>query len=98
MNTEQLTEKVFEHSEKIAKHEEDIKTLFNLQKTIEKLADSTHEVAESVRALTIKAEDTEGRLNIIEGEKRQKNYAVWQIAVSAALGAVITFLITNILS
>lgn len=51
MDLRQLTEKAIEHEARIAAHDEELKTLFNQQKNIEKLADSTRELAQSVKGL-----------------------------------------------
>ena len=97
MDIHELTSRVVGHGEKIVAHEEEIKTLFNQQKNIEKLAQTTQELALSVKDLTAHMCGVEDRLEIIESEKKQKSLAVWQAVVSAIVGGVITFVITNLL-
>ena len=95
MDIHELADRVIKHSEKIAAHDEEIKTLFNQQKNIEKLAQTTQELALSVKELTAHMCGVEDRLEIIEGEKRQKGFAIWQIVVSAIAGGAVTYLITS---
>lgn len=94
MDIHELTDRVVKHGEKIAAHDEEIKTLFNQQKNIEKLAQTTQELALSVKNLTAHMCGVEDRLEIIESEKRQKGFAVWQIVLSAIVGGVVTYLAT----
>ena len=97
MDLHELTSRVIEHGEKISAHDEEIKTLFNQQKNIEKLATTTQELALSMKELTAHMCGVEDRLEIIEGEKRQKGFAIWQIVVSAIVGGAVTYLATSLL-
>lgn len=97
MDIHELTSRVVEHGEKISAHEEEIKTLFNQQKNIERLANTTQELALSVKDLTAHMCGVEDRLEIIESEKKQKSLAVWQAAVSAVVGGVAMYLVTSLL-
>ena len=90
MDMRQLTDKAMEHEARLAAHEEELKTLFNQQKNIEKLADSTHELAKSVEALAGRVSDMDERLNVIEEEGRYKARTVWAGVVSGVLGAAVT--------
>lgn len=94
MDVHQLTEKAIAHEARLAAHDEELKTLFNQQKNIEKLADSTRELAQSVKGLTVRVNDVDDRLDTIEGEERKKRFAVWQIIVSALFGGALTYLVT----
>lgn len=96
MDIHELTDRVVKHGEKIVAHDEEIKTLFNQQKNIEKLAQTTQELALSVKELTAHMCGVEDRLEIIEGEKRQKGFAIWQIVVSAVVGGVVTYLVASL--
>lgn len=96
MDLHELTSRVIEHGEKISAHDEEIKTLFNQQKNIEKLATTTQELALSMKELTAHMCGVEDRLEIIEGEKRQKGFAIWQIVVSAIVGGAVTYLATSL--
>ena len=96
MDLKEITNRVFEHGEIISAHEQEIKTLFNQQKNIEKLATTTQELALSMKELTAHMCGVEDRLEIIEGEKRQKGFAIWQIVVSAIVGGAATYLVTSL--
>ena len=97
MDMRQLTDKAMEHEARLAAHEEEIKMLFNQQKNIEKLADSTHELAKSVERLTENVNEVDQRLHTIESTARKRGVAIWQAVVSAVIGGGITYLITQIL-
>lgn len=97
MDIHELTDRVVKHGEKIVAHDEEIKTLFNQQKNIERLANTTQELALSVKDLTAHMCGVEDRLETIENEKKQKSLAMWQAVVSAVIGGVITFIITSLL-
>ena len=97
MDMSEITTRVIEHGQTLAAHEEELKTLFNRQRDIEKLANTTQELALSMKELTAHMCGVEDRLEIIEGEKRKKGFAVWQAVVSAFIGGVITFIITSLL-
>ena len=97
MDTHELTAKVFQYEKTLAEHQEKIHTLFNQQKNIEKLANSTQELALSVKELAGRVNDVDDRLELIESEKRQKGYALWQIVMSAFIGGVVTYIVTAIL-
>lgn len=97
MDIHELTDRVVKHGEKIAAHDEEIKTLFNQQKNIEKLAQTTQELALSVKELTAHMCGVEDRLETIEKEKKQKSLAVWQAVISAIVGGAVTYLVTSLL-
>lgn len=97
MDVHELTKKAFEQGELLARHESDIKTLFNNQKDIKALAESTQELALSVKELAGRMSEVDERLELIENEKRQKNYAVWQIVMSALIGGMATYIVTAVL-
>lgn len=86
MDNTQLTDRVVDLEKITSRHSAEIKTLFATQKSIEKLTDSTHSLAVSVEKLTNKVSDVDERLDCIEGEKKQKGFAMWQIVVSTILG------------
>ena len=98
MDTHELTAKVFQYEKTLAEHQEKIHTLFNQQRNIEKLATSTQELALSVKELAGRVNDVDDRLEIIESERRQKGYAVWQIIMSAVVGGAATFIVTSIIN
>ncbi|MBR5298537.1 MAG: hypothetical protein IKU29_11830 [Parabacteroides sp.] len=94
MNVEQLTQKTIEHEAKLAAYGEDLKTLFAQQQDIRILTESTKDLAISVRDVATKINDMDDRLEVIEQDKRQKGFAIWQIIVSAILGGALTYLVT----
>lgn len=97
MNTEQLTEKILNHESRLSKHTEDIKTLFEQQKAINDLAKSTQSMATNLATLTEQVKSMNDRVSSFEEEKAKKGFAIWQIVISAALGGVITYVMTNLL-
>ena len=97
MNTEQLTEKILNHESRLSKHTEDIKTLFEQQKAINDLAKSTQSMATNLATLTEQVKSMNDRVSTFEEEKAKKGFAIWQIVISAALGGVITYVMTNLL-
>ena len=90
-------ERLQEHGEHLARHDEQIKTLFSQQADIKELAESTHALAVSVEKLTTRVCGIEDDLKVINDDKRQKNFAVWQIIVSAIIGGAATFILTHVL-
>lgn len=90
-------ERLQEHGEHLARHDEQIKTLFLQQADIKELAESTHSLAVSVEKLTARICNVEDDLQVINNDKRQKSYAIWQIVVSAIIGGAATFILTHIL-
>ena len=92
-----LEERVQENGEHLARHDEQIKTLFSQQEDIKKLAESTHSLAISVEKLTARICNVEDDLQLINNDKRQKSYAIWQIVVSAVIGGAATFIVTHVL-
>lgn len=80
-----------------AHHDEQIKTLFNNQKIIEKLADSVQELAESIATQTEQIKNMDKRLSSIEDNAKYKNRTVWACVVTGILGAAIAAVMTMIL-
>lgn len=97
MNTEQLTEKIIDHESRLSKHTEDIKTLFEQQKAIKDLAESTQCMATNIAALTEQVKSMNTRVSAFEEEKAKRGFAIWQIVASAALGAAVTFIVSKML-
>jgi hypothetical protein len=97
METDKVTDKIMEHEGKIAKVESDIKTLFNQQKSIEKLVDTTQSLAISVEKLASKVNDVDDRLDCIENGEKQKSFEVWRAIVPTAIVGVASFVIARLL-
>ena len=96
MDIHEITPRIFEHTEILSAHEQEIKTLFKQQKNIEALTESTQNLAISVKEIAMQQKDICDRLADIEDEKKQKNLAIWQAAVSAVVGGVVTYLVTSL--
>ena len=97
MNQENVVEKLLDHESRISKHTEDIKNLFEQQKDIRKLADATQEMAKNMAALTEQMKSMDGRMMAFEEDKGKKGFAIWQIVMSALVGGVVTYIVTNLL-
>ncbi len=97
MDIKELTTKTHEISVEVARHNEQIKTLFSTQAEIKVIAESTHELAQAVKELSVRLRSVENNIEIIENEKRQKGFAVWQIIVSAVLGGTLTYVVSTLL-
>ena len=97
MTPEEVNKLFLDHESRISRHSEDIKTLFEQQKTIKEIAKSTQDMATHLTALTEQVRAMNQRVSSFEDEKAKKGFAIWQIVVSAALGAVVTFIISRIL-
>ena len=97
MTSDAVVEKILDHESRISKHTEDIKTLFEQQKTIRDLANSTQDMATNVAALTEQIKSLNSRVVAFEEDKGKKNFAVWQIIVSALLGGTITYIVSTFL-
>ncbi|MEG0914452.1 MAG: hypothetical protein RSG57_01740 [Christensenellaceae bacterium] len=97
MTDEKAIDEIVQHGKQIARHDSEIKTLFNQQKSIEKIADSTNSLALSIEKIAGRIEDVDERLGCIEQDKKQKGFAVWQIVMSAVLGGVLTFLVSRLI-
>lgn len=92
-----IEERVQENGEHLARHDEQIRTLFSQQEDIKKLAESTHALALSVEKLTARICTVEDDLQTLNADRRQKNFAIWQVVVSAIIGGAATFILTHIL-
>ncbi len=90
-------ERLQEHGEHLARHDEQIKTLFATTEEIKALAESTHSLAVSVEKLTSRITHVEDDLEAYNEEKNKKSFAVWQVLMSAIVGGVATYILTNIL-
>ena len=97
MDTDKVTDKIMEHEGRIAKAESDIKTLFNQQKSIEKLVDSTQTLAISVEKLASKVNDVDDRLDCIEKGEKQKHFEIWKVLVPGVVGALIMYAVNYML-
>ena len=97
MDTHELTNKMMECQKIMAAHTEEIKTLFQQQKQITSLAESTNRLALSVEKLAGQMEGHEERLSEIEEGVRYKSRTVWASVVTGILGAVVAFIVASLL-
>ena len=95
MNAEQVTDKIMEHEGRICGLEKTVTTIAEQQIDIKNLVDSTHSMALSVQKLTDKVSSIDERTKYLEDDKKQKAFAIWNIATAAALGGVITYFISK---
>lgn len=72
-----------------ARHDEQIKTLFNQQKEIKDIAESTNKLALALEKLTAEMCSQKTRLEAIEETARYKNRTVWACVVTGVLGAIV---------
>lgn len=103
METNRITEKLIEHSERLSAQDSAIsaisETLGDIKKRSEEhgaIVNSIHELALSVRELTGKVADVDGRLAAVEHDRREKSHSLWQIILSAALGGLATYIFSLI--
>lgn len=97
MTTGLMAEKLIDHENVLGRHESDIITLFKQQGNVGKLADSVHELALSVRDIANKTDEIDARVQLVELDKRQKGFAIWQITTSALLGGGLTYVLMTVL-
>lgn len=103
MDINQITAKMIEHSEWISRYGSELLSLSNSIDEIKKrneehgaIVKSIHELALSVRELTGKVADVDGRLAAVEHDRRQKNHSIWQMALSAIIGGMATYVFSLI--
>lgn len=82
----------------MAAHTEEIKTLFQQQKQITSLAESTNRLALSVEKLAGQMEGHEERLSEIEEGSRYKGRTIWACVATGILSAAIAYVMTALLS
>lgn len=98
METNQITDKLIEHSELLSRHNADISSLSCSVEDIKRrseehgaIVESIHELALSVRELSGKVADVDGRLAAVEHDSRLKSRSLWQIILSALAGGLVTY-------
>lgn len=98
MEANQITDKLIEHSELLSRHNADISSLCGSVEDIKRrseehgaIVESIHELALSVRELTGKVADVDGRLAAVEHDSRIKRHSIWQIVLSAFAGGLATY-------
>lgn len=103
METNRITEMLIEHSESLSRHDSSISALADSVDDIKRrseehgaIVNSIHELALSVRELTGKVADVDGRLAAVEHDRRLKSHSIWQIILSAAMGGLATYIFSLI--
>ena len=94
---EELAKKVNKNSEELAEHRQQIKTLFESQKEIKELTESTYKLATSVEKLAMRADDTDKRLSVIENTARNRVNIIWACVATGIIGATVTYIMAAIL-
>ena len=94
----QIETLIINHGEILSAHEQQIINLYETTKDIKTLADSIQKIAISVENLANGLNSVDKRLELIEEEKRQKNIEVWKVVVGTALGALVTYIMTLVLT
>ena len=105
MTESQKEELLIEHGNMLSAHEQQIANLYETTREIKTIAESTQTIAISVRDLTNTLTnvqcDIKGinkKFECIENEKKQKNFTIWQAVVCTAIGFIVTYVLTMVLS
>lgn len=101
MTNEELTNRLFEVDEVVASHTEKIHTLFTQISDLRKVTESIYELTTSVKTLAIEQHTTQSKLDDLVGdvsELKSRPAKRWDGVVKVAMTAVITALITYLLS
>lgn len=103
MNTEDLTNKVFDLDERVTRHTEQIKTCFNQIDETRSMAESVHKLATTVEILALELKSTNKKMDKLTQEVeeiKEKPAKRWDnvvgVFITAVATAIITFLITRL--
>ena len=94
METEEI---LMAHTTELARQNEQIKTLFEQQKEIRELTKSTNNLTVAIEKLVDRFESVDKRVCAIEGNSTYKTNVVWACVVTGVIGAIIAFVVENIL-
>lgn len=101
MTEEALSQRLLDHDERITRHTEQLKTAFSQIAETRRLAESMHKLATSVELLAHEQKSVSDKVDALTGdveEIKTKPARRWDSAVSLVLTAVITALVTLLLS
>ena len=103
MNTEDLTNKVFDLDERVTRHTEQIKTCFNQIDETRSMAESVHKLATTVEILALELKSTNKKRDKLTQEVeeiKEKPAKRWDnvvgVFITAVATAIITFLLTRL--
>lgn len=103
MNTEDLTNKVFDLDERVTRHTEQIKTCFNQIDETRSMAESVHKLATTVEILALELKSTNKKMDKLTQEVeeiKEKPAKHWDnvvgVFITAVATAIITFLLTRL--
>jgi len=103
MNTEDLTNKVFDLDERVTRHTEQIKTCFNQIDETRSMAESVHKLATTVEILALELKSTNKKMDKLTQEVeeiKEKPAKRWDnvvgVFITAVATAIITFLLTRL--
>ena len=81
----------------LAQHTEQIKTLFRGIEENKQLTESVQKLALSVERLTLQLAQQGERIDVLEDTSKFKSRTIWSCVASALLGAVVTYVMSQIL-
>ena len=101
MTTEELTQKVVELDERATRHTEQIKTVFNQIAEVKGMAESVHKLATTVEVLALEQKNTGEKIDKLTGEVdeiKEKPGKKWEAVVTVAITAIVTGVVTFLLT
>ena len=101
MTTEELTQKVVELDERATRHTEQIKTVFNQIAEVKGMAESVYKLATTVEVLALEQKNTCEKIDKLTGEVdeiKEKPGKKWESVVTVAITAIVTGVVTFLLT
>lgn len=101
MTNEELTQKVVELDERSTRHTEQIKTVFNQLAEVKGMTESVHKLATTVEVLALEQKNTGEKIDKLTGEVdeiKEKPGKKWELVVTVAITAIVTGVVTFLLT
>lgn len=101
MTSEELTQKVVELDERATRHTEQIKTVFNQLAEVKGMTESVHKLATTVEVLALEQKNTGEKIDKLTGEVdeiKEKPGKKWESVVTVAITAIVTGVVTFLLT
>ena len=101
MTNEELTQKVVELDERATRHTEQIKTVFTQLAEVKGMTESVHKLATTVEVLALEQKNTGEKIDKLTGEVdeiKEKPGKKWESVVTVALTAIVTGVVTFLLT
>lgn len=101
MTNEELTQKVVELDERSTRHTEQIKTVFNQLAEVKGMTESVHKLATTVEVLALEQKNTGEKIDKLTGEVdeiKEKPAKKWELVVTVAITAIVTGVVTFLLT